>query len=107
MRKRKSKSEQEKQTIAYMISYYCKKVHHQKELCPTCSTLLAYAHQRIAKCPFMESKTFCSACKVHCYQDEQREAIRQVMRYSGPRMLWHKPWMALHHIYIEQKEKKR
>ena len=46
-----------------------------------------YAHQRIDCCPFMESKTFCSNCSVHCYQKEQREQIRRVMRFSGPRML--------------------
>ena len=34
----------------------------------------------------METKTFCSACKVHCYKPEMREQIRTVMRWSGPLM---------------------
>ena len=63
--------------------------------------LKTYARLRIDKCPFMESKTFCSACKVHCYQAQKREEIRQVMRYSGPRMLFHHPVMTLNHLRIE------
>lgn len=104
--KRVSKREQEKDTIAYMITYYCKKNHHEKELCPKCLALLEYANKRIDLCPFMDTKTFCSACKVHCYKSDMREEIRKVMRYSGPRMLLHKPIMALRHVYIERKEKR-
>lgn len=106
MKKTATKREQEMKTITYMIAYYCRKQHHEKELCPACRALLEYAKQRITLCPFMETKTFCSACRVHCYQSEKREAIREVMRYSGPRMLLHKPIMALRHIYIEKKEKR-
>ena len=35
---------------------------------------------------------------VHCYQPQMREQIRQVMRYSGPRMLFHHPVMAIRHL---------
>lgn len=95
----------EKRMVEYMIRYYCRK-HHKGKTCLDCEELIHYAHMRIDKCPFMESKTFCSACKVHCYQKEQREQIRKVMRYSGPRMLWHHPYMAVKHVYIEHKERK-
>ena len=105
--KKRNKRQEEKTTIAYMIQYYCKHKHHEKELCKECQKLLDYAQQRIDKCPFMETKTFCSTCKVHCYKKDMRERIREVMRYSGPRMLFHKPMMALRHVYIEYKEKKQ
>lgn len=49
----------------------------------------------------METKTFCSACKIHCYRAHRREQIRQVMCYSGPRMLLHHPLMTLRHLWIE------
>lgn len=98
------KRDDEKRMVEYMIHYFCKK-HHKGEACE-CDELIHYAHMRIDKCPFMESKTFCSVCKVHCYQKEQREHIRKVMRYSGPRMLWHHPYMAMKHVYIEYKERK-
>ena len=39
----------------------------------------------------MESKTFCSNCRVHCYCPDMREKIRMVMRFSGPRMLFYHP----------------
>ena len=55
---------------------------------------------RTNKCPFMETKTFCSACKVHCYAPEKKEKIKEVMRFSGPRMLWHHPVLAVKHAYI-------
>ncbi len=55
----------------------------------------------------METKTFCSNCKVHCYKPEMREKIRIVMRYSGPRMLFVHPVMCLKHLIESKKEKKR
>lgn len=100
------KTKKEQETIAYMITYYCRK-HHGFTLCVSCSELLDYANQRILGCPFKETKTFCSACKVHCYKKEKRDQIKAVMRYSGPRMMIHRPFMALHHLYIEKKEKRQ
>ena len=65
---------------------YCKKRHHTHGmLCPDCAALRDYACQRSDRCPFMETKTFCSNCRVHCYKPEMREKIRAVMRFSGPR----------------------
>lgn len=96
----------EKAAISFMIHTYCKHHHGQAPLCPECQELLDYAYQRIEGCPFKKTKTFCSACKVHCYQKDMREKIRIVMRFSGPHMLFHHPLMALHHLYIERKEKR-
>lgn len=37
----------------------------------------AYARLRSDKCPFMETKTFCSNCKVHCYKEDiVRRSVR-------------------------------
>ena len=66
-----------------------------------------YAILRSDRCPFMESKTFCSNCKVHCYKPEMREKIREVMRFSGPRMIFYHPVMAVRHVIESKKEKKR
>lgn len=76
-------------------------------LCPECAELEAYARMRSDKCPFMETKTFCSNCKVHCYKPVMREKIREVMRFSGPRMLFSHPMMAISHVIESKKEKKR
>lgn len=100
--------EREKQILSLMIHIYCKKVHKsENELCSQCSELMEYAFARSDRCPFMESKTFCSNCKVHCYKPEMRERIRQVMRFSGPRMMLYYPITAVRHIIESKKEKSR
>ena len=102
-----TKREREKETVSLMIRLYCRKKHGGKQLCTECAELNAYARLRSDKCPFMETKTFCSNCKVHCYKKDMREKIREVMRFSGPRMVFHHPVMALRHVIESKKEKKR
>lgn len=98
----------EKELVSQMIRLYCRKQHHEKSgLCPECAALDAYARARSDKCPFMETKTFCSNCRVHCYKPEMREKIRQVMRFSGPRMIFHHPVTAVRHVIETKKEKRR
>ena len=102
-----TKRQREKETVSLMISIYCRKNHGGKELCPECAALDAYARSRIDHCPFMETKTLCSNCRVHCYRPEMRKKIREVMRFSGPRMVLYHPIMALRHGIESRKEKKR
>ena len=107
-RKIESKREREKRTVSLMIRLYCKKKHGMKnDLCPDCEALTEYAMMRSDKCPFMETKTFCSNCRVHCYKPEMREKIREVMRFSGPRMIFSHPIMAIRHVIESKKESKR
>jgi len=97
--------DREKRTIKAMIKIYCKHHHHSKEtLCNECETLQNYAFTKLAKCIFGNEKPVCNQCKVHCYQKEQREKIKIVMRFSGPRMLLHHPILALWH-FIDAKHK--
>lgn len=105
---KETKRAREKVVVSEMIALYCRKNHHMKKgLCPDCAALDEYARLRSDKCPFMETKTFCSNCKVHCYRPEMREKIRQVMRFSGPRMIFVHPAVALRHLIESQKEKRR
>ena len=73
--------------------------------------ILDFVHEQgglnmhIEKRPFMETKTFCSQCKVHCYKKDKREQIRKVMRFSGPRMLVYHPIMAIRHLYYQITDK--
>lgn len=102
------KREREKIMVSQMIALYCRNKHGKCQgLCPDCAALDSYARERSDKCPFMETKTFCSNCKVHCYKPEMREKIRAVMRFSGPRMMFHHPVMAVRHVLETKKEKKR
>lgn len=102
-----TKREREKATVSLMIALYCRKKHGTRTLCPDCAALDAYARQRSDRCPMMETKTFCSNCKIHCYRPEMRQRIREVMRFSGPRMIFRHPVMALRHVIETRKEKKR
>lgn len=101
------KREREKETVSRMIAIYCRKIHGRKVLCPECAALDSYARLRSDKCPFMETKTFCSNCRVHCYRADMREKIREVMRFSGPWMIFHHPILAVRHLIETKKEKKR
>lgn len=99
------KRQYEKDLVEKMIGIYCKGNHKTKTLCKECERLKDYAFRKIDRCPFMETKTFCSACKVHCYEKEMREQIRDVMRYSGKRMLFSYPKETFYHLYITLREK--
>ncbi len=129
------KREKEKQLMKTMITIYCHGHKHRNTqklrkdgkntkietspslklqqqnngLCEECETLLLYSYNKINRCPFMETKTFCNNCHVHCYQKEQREKIKEVMRFAGPRMLYRHPVVAIKHAYytIKQKSQQR
>ncbi|MCD7731223.1 MAG: nitrous oxide-stimulated promoter family protein [Oscillospiraceae bacterium] len=102
-----TKREREKAMVSQMIALYCSKNHKtKKRLCSECAELDCYARQQSDRCPFMETKTFCSNCRVHCYKPEMREKIRAVMRFSGPRMLFYHPMAAIRHL-VETKREKR
>ena len=90
----------ERRTVAEMISLYCRKQHGTAKgaLCTECRELLDYAMLRLSRCPFQEGKTTCGNCKIHCYKPKMRDKIREVMAFSGPRMLCHHPLMALGHM---------
>lgn len=103
-----TKREREKKLVSQMIALYCKKKHHTRDgLCPECAALETYARQRSEKCPFMETKTFCSNCPVHCYKADMREKIRKVMAFSGPWMLLYHPVTAIRHVLETIKERRR
>ena len=103
-----TKREREKRMVSQMIALYCRKKHHTRgDLCPQCAALDAYAKMRADKCPFMETKTFCSNCRIHCYKPDMRAKIREVMRFAGPRMILHHPVSAIRHVVETRKEQRR
>ena len=103
-----TKREREKRMVSQMIALYCRKKHHTRgDLCPQCAALDAYAKMRADKCPFMDTKTFCSNCRIHCYKPDMRAKIREVMRFAGPRMILHHPVAAIRHVVETKKEQRR
>ena len=103
-----SRLDRERRTIASMIEIYCRGRHRRAEgLCAECEQLLAYATQRIDKCRFGENKPTCAKCSTHCYKPEMRQKVREVMRYSGPRMLWTHPILSVMHYMDEMKHARK
>jgi hypothetical protein len=95
----------EKQTVAAMITLYCKDEHDNAgSLCTACQDLHDYAMQRLERCPFGEDKTTCAHCAVHCYKPAMRERVRVVMRSAGPRMMWRHPILAVRHVLDGRKK---
>ena len=85
----------QKRVVGDMVRYYCRSHHKDREksdgLCDECRELLRYAYTRLDKCPYGDSKPNCSSCRIHCYKRDMKEAIKAVMRYSGPRMIFYAP----------------
>jgi len=88
----------EKTIVEHMIDLYCRKKHKGEGLCVDCEQLKQYALERLIKCPFGADKTACKDCEIHCYKNDMRGKIREVMRFSGPRMFFYYPKDALLHF---------
>ncbi len=104
----KSNIERDLRVLARFIEFSCRRRHADRpkspagpvmagvavpggqvlSLCPDCTKLLAHAFVKRSRCP-MNPKPACKDCPSHCYHPEYRRAIRDVMRYSGSRMLVH------------------
>jgi hypothetical protein len=90
-------------TVAAMVRISCAGNHGSRgQLCAPCAALLDYADDRLVRCPFGEEKTTCRDCPIHCYRPAERTAMKDVMRYAGPRMLWRHPILAMRHLWIER-----
>ncbi len=90
----------EYKTMAVMVDIYCADHHGDADErpCPDCQAFLAYAAQRLEKCPYGTEKPTCANCPIHCYKRTPRAQAKQIMRYAGPRMTLRHPWLALMHI---------
>ena len=102
----KDRKEYEREVVSQMIGIYCNANHGSVKgaLCDDCAKLDEYAHSRVDKCRYGQEKTFCANCRTHCYRPDMREKIRVVMRYSGPRMLFHHPIAAVKHLILSKRE---
>ncbi len=94
-----NKIEREKKTITLMVELYCKGKLHCKEMPEEYREFLEYAHKRLDHCRFGEKKTSCKKCPVHCYAKPRREQAQRIMRWSGPRMIFHAPIAAIKHLF--------
>jgi hypothetical protein len=100
------KLKREHATLTRMTRIYCEGQHGlvNGDPCPRCLELLSYSEKRLAKCPYGENKPNCNRCPVHCYKQKQRDQVRAIMRYAGPRMMLRHPWRTFVHFVNKSKE---
>lgn len=89
----------EKKTLSAMIDIYCEQFNSRvAEHCAEYKELSAYALNKVDNCPYQENKPVCPKCKIHCYNKEMRDKIKKIMRYSGPKMIFRHPYLAVMHL---------
>ncbi len=93
----------ERITVRAMVGMYCRHHHGGPPLCDSCAELAGYADRKLDCCPYGGEKPACTNCPIHCYRPEPKEQMRVVMRFSGPRMIWRHPYLAIRHLVDERK----
>lgn len=87
--------------IGKFVEVYCKGRHGvterlafhlpaeagERRLCSECAAFMEYAIARRMKCPLEAEKPTCKRCRIHCYAKPQREKIREIMAWSGKRLM--------------------
>ncbi len=88
-------------TLMVMAEMYCHDHKHikpeNKPLCSECEKIVEYAIARTCSCPY-QHKITCDTCTISCYKTGERKAIKSIMAYSGPRMMFRHPLMAIRHL---------
>jgi len=82
-----------------MLTIFCQNRHDSgRSLCQDCAELWDYTQTRVGRCPFADDKPTCAGCTVHCFKPAMRERIKEVMRFSGPKMPLKHPLLAIMHF---------
>ncbi len=101
----------DERTLVAMARIYCHGHRHiadssnDEQLCHECFQVVEYALERTKRCPH-EHKGTCDTCTIQCYKPAMRQRIREIMAYSGPRMMFHHPLMAVRHLAKKRRSKK-
>lgn len=104
--KMKNSIDIEKITVSKMIDLYCQTKHGNTNTCDECKVLKAYSNKKLDLCIYKNNKPVCRSCPKHCYASQQREHIKGIMKFSGPRLLFTNPILAIFHLYKLLKVKK-
>jgi len=87
--------------IGKFVEVYCSGKHPEMEksplmlpenlgrrrICSECASFMNYAVERRLKCPLEAEKPSCKKCRIHCYAGEQRAKVKEIMAYSGRRLM--------------------
>jgi NAD-dependent SIR2 family protein deacetylase len=85
-----------------MVIIYCRGNNHIKDgICIKCKEILEYARNKTRNCIHKGNKPTCRKCKTHCYNELNRKAIKDIMRYSRTRMIFKHPIKSINHLIKE------
>jgi len=73
----------------------------QLVLCQECAGLLEHGIMKRALCP-LTPKPACKNCHIHCYTPAYRQRIREIMAYSGRKMVLRGRLDYLWHYYFQK-----
>jgi len=93
-------------TVKAMVEIYCK-AHHRTSTpmdeCEPCREFLDHVSDRLDRCSYGQDKPSCKQCAIHCYRPEMKARARAIMIFSGPKMLFSHPIMAIRHLIHSRK----
>ena len=108
---------EQKKDLKVMIKFvrvYCRAKHDDQarvavedtdgketHLCRDCAVLVAYALEKRRKCP-LDPKPSCKHCHIHCYNKDYRAKIKEIMAFSGRRMIMRGRLDYLWHYYLQK-----
>jgi hypothetical protein len=58
-----------------------------RRMCAECSQFMAYAVAQRIKCPLEAEKPSCKHCRIHCYAKPQLAKVKEIMEYSGKKLM--------------------
>lgn len=59
----------------------------ERRMCAECARFMAYAVARRLKCPLEAEKPSCKHCRIHCYAKPQLAKVKEIMEYSGKKLM--------------------
>ncbi len=89
----------EKKVFKKMVLIYCKNKHQKNTPCSECREIIEYGIEKIDNCFYAEKKPFCSKCSIHCYNKNMQKKVKDIMRFSGPRIIFYHPFISLKHLF--------
>lgn len=101
--------DKDRRTLEAIGRIFCSNHHEGVKdaagLCPSCRSTIDDTLERAAACPYGHD-TNCEDCHVHCQRGEAQVRIREIMRYSAPRMAIQHPVMTLEYLRKKRKARK-
>lgn len=61
-------------------------IDREIQLCESCSELLTYGIRKRFRCSH-NPKPMCKKCETQCFNQNYKEKVREVMRFSGPYLI--------------------